>query len=166
MSAVAVLLQFLFAFLGFLLSIYGVFTVLLGLVGFIALPVVPRITGEFKRLANLHLWLATSMLTRIGVVVSKHGDLLLKRMRFDDRGVEKIRFDDIDKEFADPAARLHYWMGVPFSGVNVASIPEAEVGSPWRSSGPMTRRLSSPTSGLPSSMSTVKPMVTRSRPVR
>jgi hypothetical protein len=115
MSAVAVLLQFLFAFLGFLLSIYGVFTVLLGLVGFIALPVVPRVTGEFKRLANLHLWLATSMLTRIGVVVSKHGDLLLKRMRFDDRGVEKIRFDDIDKEFADPAARLHYWMGVPFA---------------------------------------------------
>lgn len=115
MSAAALLLQFIFAFLGFLISLQGLFALLVGLVMFIALPIVPKAAGEFKRLANLHLWLATSLVSRAAIVVSEHGDIYFKRMQFDDLGVEKIKMGDEMKEFEDPDASLHYWFGIPFA---------------------------------------------------
>lgn len=115
MNALVALLQLVFGFLGFLLSPVGVFTVLAGLVAFIALPVIPLITGGGKRLANLSLGLGASALGRIAIVVTEHDDLLLKPMTFDDIGVEKISFGDETKEFEDPAGALHYWMGGSFA---------------------------------------------------
>lgn len=115
MSAAALLIQFLFAFIDFALSMQGVFALLLGIVTFLALPIVPKATGQFKKFAHLHLWLATSLLSRAAIVVTEHGDLLLKRMSFDDLGVEKISFDDLEKDFEDPADALHHWMGIPFA---------------------------------------------------
>jgi len=115
MSVAALALQFLFALLGFLLSFVGLFTFLGGIVLFVALPVVPKLTGEFERFANLPLWLATSTLGRFAIVVTEHDDLLLKSMSFDDLGVETMSFGDETKEFEDPAGALHHWMGLPFA---------------------------------------------------
>lgn len=115
MNALAFILQFVFAFLGFLLSPQGVFAVLLGLVGFVALPIIPRVSGRFKSFSSIALGLAVGALGRVAIVVSEHGDLLLKRMSFDDLGVETIRFGSETKEFEDPANALHYWRGAPFA---------------------------------------------------
>lgn len=115
MSAAVILLQFLLALLGFLFSLKGIFVMLTGVLLFLVIPIVPRTTGEFRKFSNLHLWLATSILQRAAIVVSEHGDLLLKRMEFDDLGVEKISFGDEEKEFEDPDAALHHWMGIPFA---------------------------------------------------
>lgn len=114
MSAVLIL-ALLMALLGFLFSFTGFFVFLLGVCLFLVLAIIPRLTGEFKRFANLHLWLATAILQRAAIVVSEHGDLLLKRMSFDDLGVEKIAFGDEKKEFGDPDDALHYWLGIPFA---------------------------------------------------
>jgi hypothetical protein len=120
MSALGTILAFIFALLGYIFSFKGVFTLLAGFLVFLMLPVIPKATGEFKRLANLHLWLATSMLGRVGVVISEHSDLLLKSMSFDDLGVETISFGSETKEFEDPDSALHYWMGLPFALVSEA----------------------------------------------
>jgi len=109
------ILQLLFAFLGFLASPKGFFAFGLGLIMFIGMPIVPRATGEFRSFANFHLWLATSMLQRAAIVVSEHGDLLLKDMEFDDLGVETMSFGSETKEFEDPDSALHYWMNIPFA---------------------------------------------------
>lgn len=114
MSTAALLLQLLIGFLGFLLSFTGIFAGLLGVLLFIVLPVVSKLTG-IKRFANFPLWLAMTILGRVAIVVSEHGDILLKRMTFDDLGVEKINFGDDDKAFEDPANALHHWMDVPFA---------------------------------------------------
>lgn len=115
MSTAAILLQFLFALLGFLLSFKGLFLLLLGVILFLALPVIPKATGQFRKFTNFHLWLSASLLGRAAIVVSEHGDLLLKRMTFDDLGVEKISFGNEDKEFEDPSSSLHHWLGIPFA---------------------------------------------------
>lgn len=115
MSAAAFLLQFVFALLGFFLSLKGLFAFLIGMLVFMGMPVVPRLTNELHSFARFHLFFATSMLKRAAVVVSEHGDLLLKRMSFDDIGVEKISFDDMEKDFGDPDNALHSWMGIPFA---------------------------------------------------
>lgn len=115
MSSAAILLQFLFALLGFLLSFQGLFMLLLGVILFLALPVIPKATGQFRQFANIHLWLSASLLGRAAIVVSEHGDLLLKRMTFDDLGVEKMSFGAEAKEFEDPSSSLHHWLGIPFA---------------------------------------------------
>lgn len=112
---IVLVLAFLFALLGFLASFQGIFALLLGMLLFLALPIVPRATDKFHRFANLHLWLSMSILTRAAIVVSEHGDILLKRMQFDDLGVETMQFGDEEKEFEDPDSALHYWMGIPFA---------------------------------------------------
>jgi hypothetical protein len=115
MGVLSTILAFIFAYLGFALSIFGLFAWVIGLVGFIILPFIPRVTGEFKRLANLPIYLATGLVGRAAVVVSEHDDILFKQMQFDDLGVELISFDNEKKEFEDPDAALHYWMGIPFA---------------------------------------------------
>lgn len=115
MSAAAVLLQFLFALLGFLTSLPGIFSLLVGLVLFLGMSVIPRVTGQFRAFAHFHLWLAMWSIKRAAIVVTDHDEILFKSMEFDDLGVEKISFADDTKEFEDPAVALHYFKGIPFA---------------------------------------------------
>ena len=104
-----------FAILGFVWSIFGLFAALLGMVTFLLLPIIPKITGRAKFLARFYLWLMARVLKRGAFVVSAHGDVLLKKMRFDDRGVETMSFDDQTKAFEDPDEARHYFYGIPFA---------------------------------------------------
>lgn len=115
MSVIATTLAFVFAILGFLLSLPGLFTLLVGVCLFVLTPVVPKVSGELNQLAHLPLYLATTCVNRAAIVVSEHNDLLFKSMEFDDLGVELISFGDETKEFEDPAATLHHWKGIPFA---------------------------------------------------
>ena len=101
--------------ISYLFSIFGLFTILLGMVTFILLPIVPKITGRAKFLARYYLWLMARVLKRGAFAVSAHGDVLLKRMSFDDRGVETMEFDDMQKAFEDPDEARHYFYGIPFA---------------------------------------------------
>lgn len=101
--------------IGYLLSIFGLLTILLGVVTFFVLPIVPKATGGAKALARFYLWLMAQVLKRGAFVVSAHGDVLLKRMRFDDRGVEIMEFDDGPKAFEDPDQARHRFYGIPFA---------------------------------------------------
>jgi len=105
----------LLGFLGFLLSPMGMFAWGLGLVAFLGMPVIPAISGRFKRFANVHLWFALWSLQRAAIVVTEHGELLFKSMQFNDLGVERISFGGDTKDFEDPATALHHWMGFPFA---------------------------------------------------
>ncbi len=108
------ILQLILAFIGFLLSPIGLFTLLSGLLAFILLPVVSMLTGV-KKFAHVHLYLAMWATKRAAIVVSEHNDLLFKSMEFDDLGVEKISFGSDTKEFEDPATALHHFFGFPFA---------------------------------------------------
>ncbi len=108
------ILQLLMAFIGFLLSPIGLFTLLSGLLLFILLPVASMVTG-MKQFAHVHLYLALWSTKRAAIVVSEHNDLLFKSMEFDDIGVEKITFGTDTKEFEDPATALHHFFGFPFA---------------------------------------------------
>lgn len=108
-------MSLLFSLLSFIISPSGLFALLSGLLLFIVLPFVPAVTGVGRPLARLHLWFAMWSLQRAAIVVSEHGELLIKSMQFDDIGVETISFGDETKEFEDPAARLSHWMGFPFA---------------------------------------------------
>jgi len=96
------------------LSPWGLMAVLLGFVTFLVTPILGSALGN-KRLANFNLWLALWMLRRPAVVISEHGEPLLKKMQFDSLGVEKIDFADETKEFDDPNAALHSFFGFPFA---------------------------------------------------
>mgnify|MGYP000367844562 CR=1 FL=1 len=100
----------------YLFSIFGVFTLLLGALTFLLLPVVPKATGRAKFLARFYLWLMARTLKRGAFVLSEHGDLLLKRMSFDDRGVELMDMGGDDpKAFEDPDDARHAFYGIPFA---------------------------------------------------
>ena len=101
--------------LGFLLSIFGLFALLGGMIGFFLLPIVPKVLGRFKGLARVYLWFMAQSLTRGAFVVSEQGDLLLKRMQPTDQGTEEMGFGDVDKQFEDPDNARHYWHGIPFA---------------------------------------------------
>lgn len=98
-----------------LTSIYGIFAFGVGLLLFFMVPMVPRTLGIMHRLSHLHLWLGARMLKRAAVVVSEHGDLLLKRMSPNDVGTEEIEFGDTTKEFEDPHQAKSNWMGISFA---------------------------------------------------
>jgi hypothetical protein len=115
MSAIGTFLAYVFALFGFLTSLYGVFTLLVGVAMFFLLPVIPKITGQYKALSRFYLWLMAGVLGRAAFVISAHNDLLLKKMRFDDRSVETMSFDDTDKAFEDPDQARHYFYGIPFA---------------------------------------------------
>lgn len=105
------ILVLLFAFLQFMLSGLGFFFLMLGFVAFIISPIFFRIFGVGKGVAHFPLWLVARLMNRCAIVVSEHNDILLKRMTFDDLGVETIRFGDERKEFEDPDGALHTWKG-------------------------------------------------------
>jgi hypothetical protein len=104
-------------FLGLLTSPFGMLAFLGGLVMFLILPMVPRVTNYFQSFARLHLWLAARMLQRASIILSEHGDLILKRISPDDIGTETASFDDDTKEFEDLNERKakSSWMGIPFA---------------------------------------------------
>lgn len=111
------ILGLLIGFLQFAISPFGMLAFLIGLVMFIVMPMVPRVTNYFHAFSRFHLWLGANMLKRASVVVSEHGDLLLKRMSPDDIGTETIPFNDDRKEFEDQNERKakSSWMGIPFA---------------------------------------------------
>lgn len=98
--------------IGYLLSIFGLFTLLLGAVLWFVLPILPAITGKFKRVSGFYLWLMARVLKRGAFILSEHGDILLKQMVPDDRGVEIISFSTKNKAFEDPDNASHYWAGI------------------------------------------------------
>jgi len=91
----------LFAILGFLLSPFGLMSLASGLLLFFLLPFIPRVTGVFKGLGHFYIGMGMKMLNRAILVVSEHGDLLLKRMHPDDIGTERVKFNQGVKEFTD-----------------------------------------------------------------
>jgi len=90
-----------FSLLAFLLSPFGLMGIMAGVLAFIILPFIPRMTGVFKSIGHFYFWLGMRMLNRAIVVVSEHGDLLLKRMHPDDIGTERVKFNEGVKEFND-----------------------------------------------------------------
>lgn len=105
----------LFQILAFLISPLGFVVFGFGIALFLLAPFAPKILGVGKSLARLHIWLGLWAAGRCAIVVSEHGDLLFKRMTFDDRGVEKIDLDETTKEFEDPSTALHHWKGTAFA---------------------------------------------------
>lgn len=101
--------------IAFLLSPFSIFAWLLGFVGYLAMPVIPKATGTFQGFSRYPVGLAMGMLERAGILVSEHDDIVLKRMSFDDLGVETMRVGSERKEFEDPDGALHSFMGVPFA---------------------------------------------------
>jgi len=106
-------LALILAFFGWLASPFGLLTLLLGLVAFVLLPALGRVSERLNTWAHLPLWLGARAIGRMAWVVSEHNELYAKNMRFDDNGVEVVSFDDVDKEFEDPDNALTYWKGVP-----------------------------------------------------
>lgn len=109
------MLEFALLYLLFLTSVVGAFALFGGVVTFFLLPIIPKITGIGKRIGRTYVWLSLWCLKRAALVVSEHGELLLKPMRFDDLGVEQIAFGEDTKDFEDPDAALSNWMGFPFA---------------------------------------------------
>jgi len=98
-----------------LASPFGMMAILVGVVLFIMGPFVPRITNRYYFLARLHIWVGAQLLKRIAVVITEHGDLLMKRMSPTGIGTEQIKFNDSTKEFKDQLQARTHWMGVPFA---------------------------------------------------
>lgn len=101
--------------LALLFNPFGMMTVLLGFLLFIVGPLIYRATGYGRVFVGVPLWLVARIMKRGAIVVSEHNDIFLKRMSFDDLGVETIRFGDERKEFEDPDGALHTWKGMTFA---------------------------------------------------
>ena len=107
------MLALIFAVLGWFISPIGLFTIGLGLVSFLALPVVSKATS-WKAPSQLMFWLGKQPVSRVAFVLGEHGDLFFKRMSFNARGVEQITLDGVEKDFEDPDNALHFWQGLRF----------------------------------------------------
>lgn len=112
-------------FLATALSPFGVLAALLGFVSFLAGPLLGA--AGIRTFSNFSIWLACYILGRPAIAISEHGEPLLKKMQFDSLGVEKITFEDETKEFSDPNAALHQFMGFPFA---LASEPDGVLFDP------------------------------------
>jgi len=111
------ILQLLIAFIGFITSMWGITTILLGLVSFLLLPMI-SLVSRFKVFSRLFLKLATFPIRRAAIVVSESDDAYFKSMSFIGLGLEKIAIDGDVKVAEDVADRLHYWLGIPFGIVD------------------------------------------------
>jgi len=109
------MIAYILGFLFFLFSAFGLLSILMGVAAYAISPLLYRITGVGKPLAHFPLWLVTTMLGRAAIVVSDHNDILLKKMRYDDNGTERITLGDKTKEFEDPDDALHSWKGMTFA---------------------------------------------------
>ena len=107
-------LGIIFGILGFLISPFGLMAMLIGLLGFILLPMISTVSS-WKAPANFFLSLATFPIKRAAIVVSEHNDGLFKTMRFSGLGVEMITIDGEEKAFEDPDNALHHFLGIPFA---------------------------------------------------
>jgi len=101
-------------FLSFLLSPFGVASILIGLVTFFLFPVLGLAT-PFKWFNNVFLSLAAMPINRAALVVSEQDNLLFKQMSFVNIGLESITLDDTEKLFEDPDGALHHWLGFSFA---------------------------------------------------
>jgi hypothetical protein len=101
-------------FINFLLSPFGLATILIGLVTFFLFPVLGLAT-PFTWFNNVFLSLAALPLNRAALVVSEQDNLLFKQMSFTNIGLECINLDDTDKLFEDPDGALHHWLNIPFA---------------------------------------------------
>lgn len=108
------ILAILFGVLSFLISPFGIMTLLIGVLAFIGLPMISTATS-FKAPANFFLKLATFPLNRVAIVISEHNDALMKQMKYDGLGFETINIDDETKVFEDPDNALHHFLGIPFA---------------------------------------------------
>lgn len=104
-------------FLSFLLSMWGVMTLMLGFVAFFLFPIIGLAT-PFKGFSRVFLKLAALPLKRAAVVVSEQNDVTFKQMQFTNLGLEKIKLDGDEKLSEDPDSSLHYWLGIPFGLVD------------------------------------------------
>lgn len=111
MSVLGYILSFVF----FVVSFTGLAVLLAGLMFYIVSPMVYRLTGVGQWLANLPLWLVGAVLSRGAIVVSEHNSLMLKKMKEDGLGVERIKIDGERKEFEDPDKSLHNFLGMRFA---------------------------------------------------
>lgn len=103
-----------FSILGFFTSPFGMLAIILGLLTFIALPILASATG-WEAPGQFYLGLARLPLRRVAVVVDEHNGATFKPMEYDPNGVEIITLDDQDKEFEDPDGALTTWKGVAFA---------------------------------------------------
>ena len=108
------MLSIIFAYLGFLISPWGLLAILAGFLAFFLMPVI-SLVSRFKQFSQLFLALATFPLKRLAVVISEHNDAYLKQMEYMGLGFEKITIDDEVKIFEDPDNALHHWRGLSFA---------------------------------------------------
>jgi len=107
------ILALLIAFIGFLMSTWGIVTLLLGLVSFLLLPMI-SLVSRFKGFSNFFLKLATFPLSRAAIVVSESDDAYFKSMSLLGLGLHKVTIDGEEKMVEDPDDALHYWLGIRF----------------------------------------------------
>jgi len=108
-------LGFLFQLLALLFTPFGLMAVMFGFVLFLLGPFIYRYTGVGKVFVSVPLWIMARILNRAAIVVSEHNDIFLKRMEFDDLGVETITFGKERKDFEDPDGAIHNWLGMHFA---------------------------------------------------
>jgi len=93
---------------------WGIMTLLIGLVSFIALPMI-SLVSRFKAFSNFFLKLAAFPIKRAAIVVSESDDVYFKHMTFLGLGLQKITVDGDEKVFEDPTDALHHWLGMRFA---------------------------------------------------
>jgi len=103
-----------FGFLSFLLSLWGATTLLLGVVSFFMLPTI-SLVSRFKIFSRFFLKLAAFPLSRAAIVVSEANDIIFKQMSYDSLGFHTITIDGDEKVFEDVDQALHYWLGIRFA---------------------------------------------------
>jgi len=108
-------LGLLFQMLALLLSPFGLMSVMFGFLLFLLGPFIYQYTGIGKVFVSIPLWVMARILNRAAIVVTEHNDIFLKRMEFDDLGVETISFGDERKDFEDPDGAIHNWLGMHFA---------------------------------------------------
>lgn len=108
------MIDVIFAFLRFFASPVGVMVWLVGLIGFLTLPLWSNVAGQ--KFANAHLWLSQFANERTAIVLGAHGDIYHKQMSFSDKEeVEEITFGGQTKLFEDPDDSLSHWLNGKFA---------------------------------------------------
>lgn len=110
-------LAILFAIFSFLISTWGIFCILLGLLSFIGLPFISTAT-TWKGPANFFLRLGAWPITRSSFVVSESNDAYFKQLTLTALGLHTVDVDGDEKVVEDPDSALHYWLGMRFSFVD------------------------------------------------
>jgi len=110
------ILQILLATITFLISIWGVTTLLAGFATFFMLPMISKVS-RFKIFSRFFLRLATFPLKRAAFVVSESNETYFKQLNLE-LGMLSTTLDGDTKMIEDPAQRLHHWLGIRFGLVD------------------------------------------------